>query len=214
MKKRIAALFLAFCAALLTGCADRRTPVTTAPEDELVIFTTTASPALEILTEPETDAPTEVITEETTALTEAETDPETEAETAPPTAPPTEAPTTVPEDDPDVPSVEKDGSYTTPEDVAAYIHTFGTLPGNFITKKQAQKLGWVSSEGNLWDVAPGKSIGGDYFGNREGLLPDGDYRECDVNYEGGFRQAERLIYGTDGSVYYTNDHYKTFTQLY
>ncbi len=230
MKKRIAALFLALCTALLTGCGGLlATEVTeeTIPTASITIVLDddaegkaaleASCPACEGWSEettvPETEAETDVLTE-TDAPSDETDETDEAAETDAPTDAPTEAPTTVPEDEPDVPSVEKDGSYTTPEDVAAYIHTFGTLPGNFITKKQAQKLGWVSSEGNLWDVAPGKSIGGDYFGNREGLLPDGDYRECDVNYEGGFRQAERLIYGTDGSVYYTNDHYKTFTQLY
>ena len=120
----------------------------------------------------------------------------------------------IPEDEVLPESVEKDGSYTSPEDVAEYIHTFGTLPGNFITKKEAQALGWDSSKGNLWDVAPDKSIGGDYFGNYEGILPDGNYHECDVNYNGGYRGAERIIYGDDGSIYYTNDHYKSFEQLY
>ncbi|MDE5769811.1 MAG: ribonuclease [Oscillospiraceae bacterium] len=120
----------------------------------------------------------------------------------------------IPEDETLPESVEKDGSYTSPEDVAEYIHTFGTLPGNFITKKEAQALGWDSSKGNLWDVAPDKSIGGDYFGNYEGILPDGNYHECDVNYNGGYRGAERIIYGDDGSIYYTNDHYKSFEQLY
>ena len=111
------------------------------------------------------------------------------------------------------PSVEKDGSYTTPEDVAEYIHTFGTLPSNFITKNEAKKLGWVSSEGNLWDVAEGMSIGGDRFGNYEGQLPEGDYKECDVNYYGGFRGSERIVFSDEG-IYYTNDHYESFTQLY
>lgn len=114
-------------------------------------------------------------------------------------------------------SVEKDGRYTTPEDVAEYIHTFGTLPSNFITKKEAQKLGWDSKNGNLWDVTDQMSIGGDYFGNYEGLLPEADgrkYTECDVNYEGGYRGSERIIFSNDGLIFYTNDHYKTFTQLY
>ena len=110
--------------------------------------------------------------------------------------------------------ISEDGEYTAPEDVALYLHTYGHLPGNYITKNEARDLGWDSSKGNLWDVAPGKSIGGDRFGNYEGLLPDGKYKECDVNYDGGYRDAERLIYGEDGSVYYTNDHYKSFTQLY
>ena len=114
-------------------------------------------------------------------------------------------------------SVEKDGSYTTPEDVAEYIHTFGTLPDNFITKSEAKALGWDSSKGNLWDVAPGKSIGGDYFGNYEGLLPTEKgrkYTECDVNYEGGYRGSERVIFSNDGLIFYTDDHYESFTQLY
>ncbi len=114
-------------------------------------------------------------------------------------------------------SVEKDGSYTSPEDVAEYIHTFGTLPGNFITKGEAKKLGWDSSKGNLWDVAYGKSIGGDRFGNYEKLLPEAEdrtYTECDVNYEGGYRGGERIIFSNDGLIFYTNDHYESFEQLY
>ena len=114
-------------------------------------------------------------------------------------------------------SIKKKGSYTTPEDVAEYIHTFGTLPQNFITKSEAKALGWVSSKGNLWDVAPGKSIGGDYFGNYEGLLPSEKgrkYTECDVNYDGGYRGSERIIFSNDGLIFYTDDHYESFTQLY
>jgi len=114
-------------------------------------------------------------------------------------------------------SVEKDGRYTTPEDVAEYIHTFGTLPSNFITKKEAQKLGWNNKEGNLWEVTDQMSIGGDYFGNYEGLLPEADgrkYTECDVNYEGGYRGGERIVFSNDGLIFYTNDHYESFTQLY
>jgi ribonuclease T1 len=111
-------------------------------------------------------------------------------------------------------AIEKNGEYDSPEDVALYIHTYGCLPKNYITKAAAKELGWDSSRGNLWAVAPGMSIGGDRFGNYEGRLPDGDYRECDVNYSGGFRGSERLIYGGDGSVYYTADHYESFEQLY
>ena len=125
--------------------------------------------------------------------------------------------TTVTETEAEKLSVEKDGSYTTPEDVAEYIHTFGTLPNNFITKDEAKDLGWDNKKGNLWDVAEGKSIGGDYFGNYEGLLPKAKgrkYTECDVNYEGGYRGSERIIFSNDGLIYYTNDHYQTFTQLY
>ena len=91
------------------------------------------------------------------------------------------------------------------------------LPPNFITKREARELGWISSEGNLWDVAWGMSIGGDVFGNREGLLPEAWERtwyECDVNYVGGFRGSERVLYASDGLIYYTGDHYATFELLY
>ncbi len=105
--------------------------------------------------------------------------------------------------------------YYTVDDVAYYLAEYDELPPNYITKKEAEALGWISSEGNLWDVAPGAVIGGDRFGNYEGLLPEGgDYTECDVNYDGGFRGGERLVYDTDGNIWYTADHYETFEQLY
>ena len=114
-------------------------------------------------------------------------------------------------------AVEEDGWYSDRDSVALYLHTFGKLPGNFITKKEASALGWDSKKGNLWEVAEGMSIGGDSFGNREGLLPAAKGRkwyECDINYQGGYRGAERILYSSDGLVYYTGDHYQTYTQLY
>ncbi len=113
--------------------------------------------------------------------------------------------------------INEDGKYTSAEEVALYIHTYGRLPSNFITKKEAMALGWNSEKGNLWDVTDRMSIGGDSFGNREGILPKKEGRkwfECDINYEGGYRGAERIVYSNDGLIYYTNDHYKTFVQLY
>lgn len=111
----------------------------------------------------------------------------------------------------------EDGSYSTPEKVAEYLHFYDHLPQNYLTKQEAKALGWAASQGNLWEVAEGKSIGGDHFGNREGLLPEADGRtwyECDVNYMGGFRGAERLLYSSDGLIYYTDDHYASFTLVY
>lgn len=113
--------------------------------------------------------------------------------------------------------VNEDGTYTSKEDVAAYLHQYQRLPDNFITKKEAKELGWVSSELNLGEVAPGKSIGGDRFGNREGILPNADgrkYFECDINTTGGHRGAERIVYSNDGLIYYTSDHYASFELLY
>lgn len=130
-----------------------------------------------------------------------------------PEAPETKAPAEQTPTEAPAAGVTEDGSYTSPEDVAAYLRAFGHLPGNFITKRQAQDLGWDSSTGNLWDVAPGKSIGGDRFGNYEGLLPKGNYRECDVNYRGGYRGGERLVFDDRGGIWYTADHYRSFTKL-
>lgn len=113
--------------------------------------------------------------------------------------------------------VAEEGEYTAKEEVAEYLNRYGHLPPNFITKNEAKKLGWVSSEGNLKEVAPGKSIGGDKFGNYEGILPEKSgrkYYECDINADGGYRGAERIIYSNDGLIYYTGDHYKTFELLY
>ena len=114
-------------------------------------------------------------------------------------------------------SLDKSGTYSTPEEVADYIHFFEKLPDNYITKKDAMVLGWESNKGNLWEVTDEKSIGGDVFGNREGILPSEKGRkwyECDVNYYGGFRGTERIVYSNDGLIYYTEDHYETFTQIY
>jgi hypothetical protein len=114
-------------------------------------------------------------------------------------------------------SVTEDGTYTSKEEVSLYIHTFGHLPSNFITKTKAKEAGWVSSKGNLDEVCPGKSIGGSKFYDDDGALPDArgrTWKECDVNYHGGFRGQERIVFSSDGLVYYTPDHYQTFEQLY
>lgn len=114
-------------------------------------------------------------------------------------------------------SVEESGTYTSKDEVALYLHLYGHLPDNYITKQEAEQLGWNNKEGNLWEVAPGKSIGGNRFGNYEGALPDvkgRKYFECDIDFDGGYRGAKRLIYSNDGFIYYTEDHYNTFEQLY
>lgn len=109
--------------------------------------------------------------------------------------------------------IGENGVYTTKEDVALYLHTYGRLPNNFMTKKEARSLGW--SGGSLEKYAPGMCIGGDRFGNYEGTLPDGNYHECDINTLGKEKRgAERLVYASDGRIYYTNDHYETFVLLY
>lgn len=113
--------------------------------------------------------------------------------------------------------VVEDGTYTSKEEVAEYIHRFGHLPDNYIKKRDAQDLGWVASKGNLWKVAPGMSIGGDRFGNYEELLPTASkrrYFECDIDFDGKYRNAKRIIFSNDGLIYYTEDHYQSFELLY
>ncbi|MBE6736186.1 MAG: ribonuclease [Ruminococcaceae bacterium] len=113
-------------------------------------------------------------------------------------------------------TIDRNGSYTSKDDVALYIHTYGELPKNFISKKQAERLGWDG--GSLEPYAPGKSIGGSYFGNYEGKLPKKKgrtYYECDIDTKGRrSRGPKRIVYSTDGLIYYTPDHYETFELLY
>ena len=112
--------------------------------------------------------------------------------------------------------VTEDGWHQSKEEVAVYLATYGRLPMNYITKRQAQDMGWVSSRGNLYEVAPGASIGGDRFGNYEGSLPDAkgrSWKECDIDYNRGTRNAKRILFSNDGLIYYTEDHYNTFTRL-
>ena len=106
---------------------------------------------------------------------------------------------------------------TDPQQIVDYLDLYGELPENFITKDEARALGWDSRYNYVGEVAPGKSIGGDRFGNYEGQLPSKKGRkwyECDANYTGWKRGAERVLFSSDGLYFYTDDHYNTFTQLY
>ncbi|MGF9696203.1 ribonuclease domain-containing protein [Paenibacillus sp. MABNR03] len=118
----------------------------------------------------------------------------------------------IPLDDP----AQENAVLTQFDEVANYIIDHQELPENYITKKEARALGWEPSEGNLQTVAPGKSIGGDVFQNREGLLPKKKGRtwyEADINYSGGTRGSDRILYSSDGLIYKTTDHYRTFEQI-
>ncbi len=150
---------------------------------------------------------TTTVTETTTAATT--TTESTSAET-------TTAETTINIETTEALLIDYNGSYTTKEDVSLYIYTYGELPQNFITKKEAQALGWEG--GSLEPYAEGCCIGGSYFGNYEGLLPKADgrsYYECDIDTLGKkSRGAKRIVYSNDGLIYYTADHYETFELLY
>ena len=111
--------------------------------------------------------------------------------------------------------IDKGGYYYSCDDVALYIRTYGELPGNFITKDEARDLGWEG--GSVERFLDGAAIGGDVFKNREGSLPKADgriYYECDIDTNGAdSRGAKRIVFSNDGLIYYTPDHYVTFTLI-
>ena len=112
--------------------------------------------------------------------------------------------------------VTANGRYSSMEEVAVYLATYSRLPSNYITKRDAQARGWDNSLGNLWRVTDGCSIGGDRYGNYEGLVPEArgrSWKECDIDYDGGYRGAKRIVYSSDGLIYYTGNHYRSFEQV-
>ena len=130
---------------------------------------------------------------------------------------PPEVPESPEETEPsEAPPLDEEGSYTSKDDVALYVHIYGHLPKNFITKKNAEKLGWPG--GSLEPYAPGMCIVGSRFGNYEGLLPEAEgrtYTECDIDTLGAEKRgAKRIVFSNDGLIYYTEDHYETFELLY
>lgn len=141
-----------------------------------------------------------------------------------PSLPPLEAVAATPSPEPsetaeakgNEPPLDENGSYDSAEDVANYLRTYGELPDNYITKDEAEELGW--NGGSVEDYAPGMCIGGDAFGNWEGLLPEEKGRiwtECDIDTLGeDSRGAKRLVFSNDGLIYYTDDHYESFEQIY
>ena len=179
---------------LLVGCAPR--PAQTE-------FVQLADP-------PATDAPTEALVDTSLVLLTEAPQQETPAPTEPPK--PTEAPTPASTACP----VQYGEDYDDRDRVALYLHLYGELPPHFITKKDAQKLGWDGGEVEYYRT--GAAIGGDYFGNYEGLLPKKkgrSYYECDIGTVGKkSRGAKRIIWSNDGLIYYTDDHYESFTLLY
>lgn len=114
-------------------------------------------------------------------------------------------------------TVREDGTYTSMEEVALYIHTYGHVPSNFVSKTKARKAGWVAEEGNLQDVLPGMSIGGGGWNNDDQVMPGDEYDqwyECDINYEGGYRGSERLVFSDNGMIFYTPDHYESYARIF
>ena len=224
MKKHLRFIILLLLCLLTVSCAKNKPQI-----HETSVDIEVNEPDVEVeVTEPTVDVevtePT-VEVEVTEPTVEVEVDkPTVEVEVVKPTAEVKEAEpnqevndeNSVAETDEKNARIDENGTYTSKDDVALYINTYGKLPSNYITKKEAKKLGWEG--GSLEEYAPGKSIGGDYFGNYEELLPEKkgrEYHECDIDTKGKKKRgAKRIIYSNDGLIYYTDDHYKTFTLLY
>ena len=111
--------------------------------------------------------------------------------------------------------LDKDGSYTSKEDIMNFRQLGSLTPGH---PEYGHTVGIGWSGGSLEPYAPGKCIGGDYFGNYEKVLPvvsGRTYHECDIDtLNAKSRGAKRIIYSDDGQIYYTDNHYKSFTLLY
>lgn len=99
-------------------------------------------------------------------------------------------------------------------DIVRSLASGHRLPDSFVSKRQARDAGW--SPGRYFSEIPalrGKSIGGDHFGNYERRLPQGQWKEADLDYRGKKRNAKRLIFGQAGQQYVTVDHYETFHKV-
>ena len=125
-------------------------------------------------------------------------------------------------------AVVKNGIYTTRDSVAAYLCKFGVLPQNYVNKATGKVL-YEEETGNVfskWNFNPwttiGVMIGGDTFNNYADdpnpdyyhpSLPEGSYQEADVDYYAENRGTKRLVYADECVIYWTVDHYETFTLL-
>lgn len=97
-----------------------------------------------------------------------------------------------------------------------WIKYLQELPEYYISRDDAKKVGWVDWKGNLADVAPGATLFGGVYKNKKGILPEKNGRiwyEADINYAGGYRNDERLVFSNDGLIFVTRDHYKSFAEI-
>ena len=198
MKKRILALLLALTLLVLGGCTVRDMV------QVVGVSTTTLQELADAALSDETEAPEsgdQFVTAESPAESPAETPAEAPQDEAAPADEVSETTDTVGEHT----------YYYDVDHVVLYLDTYGHLPENYITKDEAHALGWEG--GSVEVYQEGAAIGGDRFGNREGLLPNAHGRtwyECDIDYQGGYRGKERLVFSDDGLIYYSDDHYASF----
>ena len=111
-------------------------------------------------------------------------------------------------------SITEDGLYDDKDSVSLYIVTYHKLPSNYLDRNEFKQ------KKNSWTKENKYACFGGVHENREGHLPLNDnYFECDVDYgingpKNG-RGTKRLVYSLETlNVYYTQNHYASFTQLY
>lgn len=202
MRKRLTALLLALIwVAALSACG-------AAPRSEAIVQLPVAGPGTEVSQEPsvppetsQIESPSEKASEEVSLPAEPPPE-ETPLESGTPT---------------EFPALSEDGWYNSKDDVALYIYLYGRLPGNYVTKQDAQAKGWTGGSVEPY-TGEGTALGGSRFGNYEGLLPEAKgrtYTECDIDTVGrSSRGPKRVVFSNDGLVYYTGDHYESFELLY
>ena len=203
MKKRLCLFMIQLLLLMSVGCGQTATQIPETPVTETTITDVSSTTTVEVN---EGDSPN----------TDASKPDNAEHDSLPGSASVDSSDTDLSISESDSPALSEDGSYTSKEDVALYIHLYGHLPPNFITKKEAEKLGW--NGGSLEPFAPGMCIGGSHFGNYEGILPEKEgrsYTECDIDTLGADKRgAKRIVFSNDGLIYYTEDHYNSFELLY
>lgn len=96
-----------------------------------------------------------------------------------------------------------------------YLIEYGQLPNNFITKGSQET--WMVRR-QFRTLRPRQMYWRRLFWQLRKSSPvvsGRTYHECDIDtLNAKSRGAKRIIYSDDGQIYYTDNHYKSFTLLY
>jgi len=114
--------------------------------------------------------------------------------------------------------IEEGQAYTTPMSVALYLHEYGELPPNYIPYAEFEETEWTEDQIRDQTEEPFKSLGYKSFSNRDETLDEGEefewWKTADIQFDGGrLRGIERLVFNNEGTIYFTDDHYDSYTQF-